>query len=53
MPLWPDFGIEKTNNDIGAVTGIRLETTLVSKAEKLRRLSGVKLAMAVLEHGED
>ena len=53
MPLWPDFGIEKTNNDIGAITGIRPETVLVSKAEKLRRPSGVKLASAVLEHGED
>ena len=52
-PLWPDFGIEKTNNDIGAVTGIGPETALVPEAEKLRRPSGVKLATAGLEHGED
>ena len=53
MPLWPDFGIEKTDNDIGAVIGIGPEIALVPKAEKLRRLSGVKLAMAVLEHNKD
>ena len=53
MPLWPDFGIEKTDNDIRAVIGIRPETALVLEAEKLRRPNGVKLAMAVLEHSED
>ena len=53
MPLWPDFGIEKTNNDIGAVIGIGPETVLVLEAEKLRRPSSVKLATAGLEHGED
>ena len=53
MPLWPDFGIEKTNNDIGAVIGIGLETALVPEVEKLMRPSGVKLAMVGLEHSED
>ena len=51
--LWPDFSIEKTDNDIGVVIRIRPETALVPKVEKLRRPSGVKLATAVLEHGED
>ena len=51
--LWPDFGIEKTDNDIGVVIRIRPETALVPKAEKLRRRSGVKLATAGLEHDED
>ena len=45
--FWPDFGIEKIDNDIGP------KTALVPEAEKLRRPSGVKLATAVLEHGED
>ena len=53
MPLWPDFGIEKTNNDIGVVIGIRPETALVPEAKKLRKPSGVKLMTAVLGHGED
>ena len=39
--------------DIGAVNGIELETVLVLEAEKLWRPSGVKLATAGLEHGED
>ena len=51
--LRPDSSIEKTDNNIGAVIGIGPETALVPEAEKLRRPSGVKLATAVLEHGED
>ena len=47
--LQPDFDIEKTDNDIRAV----IETALVPEAEKLRISSGVKLAIAVLKHGED
>ncbi|KAF3965507.1 hypothetical protein CMV_010320 [Castanea mollissima] len=52
-PLWPNTGNEKTDNEVGAVIGIRPETALVPKAKKLRRPSGVKLAMVVLERGED
>ena len=39
--------------DIEAVIRIGPETALVPEAEKLWRLSGVKLATAGLEHGED
>ena len=52
-PLWPDFGIEKTDNDIRVVTGIRPETALVPEAKKLRKPSGVKLVTVVLGQGED
>ena len=51
--LWPDFDIKQTDNDIRAIIGIEPETVLVPEAEKLRRPSGVKLATAGLEHGED
>ena len=39
--------------DIRAVIEIGPETVLVLEADKLWRLSGVKLATAGLEHGED
>ena len=40
-------------SDIGAVIEIGSETVLVLEVDKLWRLSGVKLATAGLEHGED
>ena len=51
--LWLDFGIEKIDNDIGAIIRIGPETALVLEAKKLRRPSGVKLAMTVVEHDKD
>ena len=53
MLLWPDFDIKKIDNDIGAIIEIGPEIMLVLETKKLRRPSGVKLATACLEHGED
>ena len=45
--------LANAKSDIEVVIGIRPEIVLVPEAEKLWRLSGVKLATAGLKHGKD
>jgi len=51
--LRPDSSVEHSDDNVGSVVSFGPQATLVSEANKLRGASGVKVAAAVLEDGED
>ncbi|KAF1899313.1 hypothetical protein Lal_00019441 [Lupinus albus] len=50
--LRPDAGVKNSDDDVRTVVRFGPETSLVTKAEKLRRASGVQVAATVLKDCE-